>query len=402
MRRLLLYVAYPMRLDLGAANAIQTYNTVRELRRILPGVTLIVPRWLREPSAFSDLNALHLPRPAVNKLSRFVTWAGWSYMERTLYSAMLVMLLVIWRLLGRGYRVLYVRDAVCAAWLSLSSVLHGSQVVYEVHDLEALHPSKAGRWPRLLWSRFLPWLDDVALRRPRKLVSLTDTFRQWVVEHGLRTPEDIAVIPDAFDPAVYHPGDKLESRKVLGLPPESYIIGYAGLTFAYRRLDLLVEAFAKIAQSCDNALLTLVGGRPAEVEELRLQARKLGIASERLLTPGPVDQEKAAMYLNAADVLVIPDTVTQLTASPLKLFEYMAVGKPIVLKDMPALREILDSDATEFFQEGDVTALAAALERVIANPERAASLAANALARSSGYTYEERARKIVEVVRSCW
>ncbi len=89
----LLYVAYPMRLDLGAANAIQTYNTVRELRSILAGeidtefkiqnskfkiqmVRLVVPRWLWEKSAFSDLDALHLPRPAVNKLSRFVPWAG--------------------------------------------------------------------------------------------------------------------------------------------------------------------------------------------------------------------------------------------------------------------------------------------------------------------------------------
>src|SRR5437868_957542 len=156
-----------MRLDLGAANAIQTYNTVRELRRLLPGVKLVVPRWLREPSAFSDLDALHLPRPAVNKLSKFVSWAGWSYIERTLYSLMLVILLVIGRLLGRGYRVLYVRDAVCGAWLSLFSGLHGSQVVYEVHDLEALHPSKAGRWPHAFWSRFLPWMDGVALRRPR-------------------------------------------------------------------------------------------------------------------------------------------------------------------------------------------------------------------------------------------
>lgn len=401
MRRLLLYIAYPMRLDLSAANAIQTYNTVLELRRLLPGVKLVVPRWLREPSAFSDLDALHLPRPAINKLSRLVSWAGWSYIERTLYSFMLVILLVVWRLLGRGYRVLYVRDAVCGAWLSLFSGLHGSQVVYEVHDLEALHPSKAGRWPHAFWSHFLPWMDGVALRKPRKLVSLTETFRRWVIEHDIRNADDISVIPDAFDPAVYYPANNLQARQALNLPADSYIIGYAGLTFAYRRLDLLVEAFAKIAQSCDNALLVLVGGRSSEVAELHAQAGRLGIASGRLMTPGPVSQARAAIYLNAADALVIPDTVTQLTASPLKLFEYMAVGKPIVLKDMPALREILDDAAAEYFQEGDAVSLTSALERLIADPKRATQIGDNALARSSGYTYQARARKIVEVVRSC-
>jgi len=146
--RTLLYVAYPMRLDLGAANAIQTYATVRELGRIMPGVRLVIPRWLREPSAFEELGALHLPRPAVNKLSKFLPWAGWSYVERTLYALLLVLLLVFWRLTGRGYRVLYVRDTVLAAWLGPLRGLHGAKVIYEVHDLEAAHPSKASKWPR--------------------------------------------------------------------------------------------------------------------------------------------------------------------------------------------------------------------------------------------------------------
>jgi hypothetical protein len=136
-----------MRLDLGAANAIQTFNTVRELQAIFPEMRLVIPRWLREPSAFEELGALHLPRPAVNKLSRLVPWAGWSYIERTLYSAMLVVLMAVWRLRGRGYRTIYVRDTVCAAWLGLLRAMHGAKVIYEVHDLEADHPSRASRWP---------------------------------------------------------------------------------------------------------------------------------------------------------------------------------------------------------------------------------------------------------------
>ena len=335
MSRPLLYVAYPMRLDLGAANAIQTYSTVRELRQMLPGTQLVVPRWLREASAFSDLGALHLPRPAVNKLSRFVPWSGWSYIERTLYAFMLVILLATWRLMGRGYRVLYVRDVVCAAWLLLLAPLHGSRVVYEAHDLEALHPTGAARWPRRFWAAALPRLDDIALRRSCRLVSLTEAFRKWVVDRGLRRADEIVVIPDAFDPELYHPENMQAARAELGLDVDAFIVGYAGLTFAYRRLDLLVDAFAKIHKMGDNAFLLLVGGRPGEVRELREQARRLGVPPERVVTPGQLPQREAARYLAAADVLVIPDTVTGITASPLKLFEYMAMEKPLVLKDMP-------------------------------------------------------------------
>ncbi len=399
MPRPLLYVAYPMKLDLGAANAIQTYSTMRELRRLLRGARLVVPRWLREPSAFEDLSAIHLPRPAVNKLSRVVPWGGWSYIERTLYAFMLVSLLALWRIRGRGYRVLYVRDSVCAAWLSLFGWLHGSRVIYEVHDLEALHPSKAARWPRGFWSRFLPWLDRVAISRPCKLVSLTETFKQWATEHGRRA-EDVAVMPDAFDPELYPPISKEDARRWLGLPLDAFITGYAGLTFAYRRLDLLVEAFAKIASMRDNTVLVLVGGRAAEVRELRTRAERVGVSS-RVIMPGSVPHEDAARYLQASDVLVIPDTVTGMTASPLKLFEYMAAGRPIVLKDMPALREILDDESACFFPEGDVQALAQALDRLCSEPEFAARLAANAQARAQGYTYRARAEKILEVVKSC-
>jgi len=395
--RTLLYVAYPMRLDLGAANAIQTYNTVRKLRRILPGMRLVIPRWLREPSAFEELGALHLPRPAINKLSRLLPWSGWSYIERTLYSYLLVVLLMFWRFVGRGYKAIYVRDSVCAAWLSYLRWAHGCRVVYEAHDLEASHPSKASRWPRCFWMRFLPWLDRTALRRADRLVSLTETFKVWVIERRLRSARDVAVIPDAFDPSLYYPRNRRAARKELGLPDGAFIVGYAGLTFAYRRLDLLVAAFASMCGPDD--LLLLVGGRPQEVAELRKLAANKDISGQ-MLTPGQVSQDQTPLYLNAADVLVIPDTVTGMTASPLKLFEYMAVGRPIVCKDMPALREIVDEKSAIFFPEGDVDSLASALRALKLDPARAESLGRQARERSEGYTYRARAEKIAEVVNS--
>ncbi|MDQ3704295.1 MAG: glycosyltransferase family 4 protein [Chloroflexota bacterium] len=400
MSRTLLYVAYPMRLDLGAANAIQTYSTVRELQRLMPGVRLVVPRWLREPSAFEELGALHLPRPAANKLSKFLPWAGWSYLERTAYAFMLVALLLVWRLTGRRYATLYVRDAVCAAWLAVLRPLHGSRVIYEVHDLEASHPSKASRWPRTFWRHFLPWLDRAALTRSDGLVSLTEAFKGWAASKGLRQPEHVTVIPDAYDPEVYFPSDAQSARAELGLPQGVPIVGYTGLTFAYRGLDLLVQAFAQVRHRHPGALLVLVGGRPHEIAELKELARRCGIPDEKVLFPGQVSQPLSARYLNASDVLVIPDTVTTMTASPLKLFEYMAVGKPIVCKDMPALREILGDDSAAFFEAGSVEALATALTSMLDDPEAARRLGATALQRSAQYTYLGRAQKIAAVVRS--
>lgn len=401
MPRTLLYVAYPMRLDLGAANGIQTYKTVQELQKLIPDMRLVVPRWLREPSAFADLQALHLPRPAVNKLTRIVPWGGWSYIERTLYAWMLVLLLVGWRLTRRSYRVLYARDAVCAAWLASLKSLHGAKVVYEVHDLEASHPSKASRWPRTFWRRFLPALDRWALLRSDYLVSLTETFRNWAVRKGIRRMDEIRVIPDAYDPSVQARVGKDEARRELGLPLDAYVVGYTGLTFAYRRLDLLVQAFAALSRELVNPYLALVGGRPDEVAELRALAEGLGISAAHVVTPGQVSQRRAALYLSASDALVIPDTVTGLTASPLKLFEYMAAGKPIVCKEMPALREILHNEAALYFPPGDTQALSGALGQLAREPELARRIATEAFRLSEKYTYAARAEKIRLVVLGC-
>ena len=64
------YIAYPTSLNLQSANALQTYTTLRELRARRPDTMAIIPRWGSEPSRFTELGAIHLPRPAIGKLSR--------------------------------------------------------------------------------------------------------------------------------------------------------------------------------------------------------------------------------------------------------------------------------------------------------------------------------------------
>ncbi len=412
----LLYVAYPLSLTLQAANAVQTFQTMRHLAAQAPArdatVTLVIPRWLREPSRFAEAlgpAVRHLPRIPINKLTRFWKASAFSYLERTAWSAQLLAWLGWRRLTGRGFAAIYVRDSVVAYWLLRARALAGAPIVYEVHDLEQTNPSAARGAGLARWRRAI---DRVTIRRPARLVSLTATFRAFLAARGLRPAADVDVIPDAYDADRYPGMAQAAARAALGLPPDAFIAGYAGLTFAYRRLDLLVAAFAAAAAQAPAARpwrLVLAGGRPAEVAALRAQAADLGLpvaadpadipvdAPAAVLLPGQVPPDAVAPYLYAADVLVIPDTVTTLTASPLKLFEYMAAGRPIVLRELPALREILGDDAL-YFPPGDAAALAAALTRLAAAPDLAARLGAAAARAAAGYTYAERARRVLDTL----
>ena len=426
-----LYVAYTLSLMLKAANAVQTLQTTRHLRDLAAAegatLTVVVPRWLREPSQFAEVlgpNVRHLPRIPFNKLTRFWKTGALSYVERTAWSAQLLAWIGWQRLRGRGFAAVYVRDAVCAYWLARAGGLTGAPLVYEVHDLEQTNPSGV---PGAGWTRVRSTLDRVTIRRPTRLVSLTVTFRDYLAAQRLRPAADVSVIPDAYDDSLYTGTPQAAARTALDLPAAAFIVGYAGLTFAYRRLDLLVTAFAALRARVDPArpcVLVLAGGRSAEQTDLATQARQLGLTvirgpwsvvrihgvasksselstqhSALVLLPGQVDQPAVAQWLAAADVLVIPDTVTTLTASPLKLFEYMAAGRPIVLRELPALREILGDDGV-YFPAGDAAALTAALADLATDPARAARLGHAAAARAGAYTYRARAARVLAVLRS--
>ncbi len=391
------YLAYPTSLTLRAANAVQTYLTVRELRARHPDLLVIIPRLLREPSAFEQVGAVHLPRIPVGKVSRFFPGTGWYYIERTLFAWMVAGYLLFLRLFRRKrYHVLYVREVICAYWMACwLRPLTGARVVYEVHELESRNPSRAqGR----LWQPLLRSLDRSLLRRADGVVSLTETFAREVEALGWRPASEIGVLPDAYDDQLYHPLEQQEARQQVGIDPQAQVVLYSGLTFSYRGLEHLLEAVSRLAPRLPQLRLYLVGGRPHEIAALREEAQRLGIA-ERVLFVGMLPQEEIPPYLAAADLLVIPGTVSGASASPLKMFEYMAMERPIVLVDIPALREVLDDTSAYFFPPEGALALSQAIERALLQPEEARRKARRAREKAGDYTYRRRAERLLALVK---
>jgi glycosyltransferase involved in cell wall biosynthesis len=385
------YIAYPTSLSLRSANAIQTYTTLRELHRLAPSTLALVPRWLREPSRFGEVGARHLPRPAVGKLSRLHRSTLWYYAERSIFAAMTAAVVAWERLRGRPIDVVYVREVICAGWwAAVWGPLLGVPVIYEAHDLESWNPSRAKeRWAQPL----LHLLDRAALTRSQAVASLTDDFRRLLARMGWRRAAEVAVIPDAFDDRQIAPGDRAAARHGLGLPQDAPLLAYSGMTFAYRKLDLLLDAFAQARARLPHARLALVGGRPAEIAQLQAQARALALDGA-VTWAGQLPQEQVAPYLHAADALVIPDTVTDVTASPLKLFEYLAAGRAVVRPDIPALAEVLPHADGYYFRRGDAAALAEALVTALTDERRPAREQAG-LQAVAAHTYAARAKRIL-------
>ncbi|GAC1543840.1 MAG: glycosyltransferase [Herpetosiphon sp.] len=389
----LCYIAYPTSLTLQSANALQTWTTLRELRRRAPRTLALIPRSRGAESRFREVGAVHLPRPAIGRLSRLYRTTLLYYLEHSLFAWMCLGFLLWERLQGRRYGAIYVRQTVIAAWWAgVLGRIYGAPVIYEAHDWESSNPSRAKeRWAIGL----LHLMDRVALTQGQAVVSLTQHFVRRLTADGW-IPAKVAVIPDAWDASIYQPQKQASARQQLGFAPEELLLVYAGMTFSYRGLDRLLTAFARAnVQGCR---LILVGGRPAEVAALQRQATELAI-TERVVFAGVHPSPTVALYLAAADVLVIPDTVTDVTASPLKLFEYMAMGRAIICVDLPALREVIDEQAARFVARGSVDDLARAVAELAADTARRATMGTAAHEQAQNWTYEQRAARILDVVQ---
>jgi glycosyltransferase involved in cell wall biosynthesis len=156
-------------------------------------------------------------------------------------------------------------------------------------------------------------------------------------------------------------------------PPAGPRIVYAGTFEPYQGVDLLVRAFAEVHRRRPDAELVLVGGRPDQGDAIRPLATRLGLGDACRLT-GQVSKAVARRWLESAAILVSPRI--QGSNTPLKIYEQLASGKPLVATSILSHTQVLTGEVC-FLVEPDPDALAAGL-RALSDPAESARRAGNA------------------------
>jgi glycosyltransferase involved in cell wall biosynthesis len=212
------------------------------------------------------------------------------------------------------------------------------------------------------------------------VVTLSGTMRDELVGRGV-PPERIAVVPNAVDEALLTTPalSPAEARAELGLPVGGAVIGTVSSIVGYEGLDTVLRTVAALRSRGLDVSALIVGDGVARPGLLRL-AEELGI-SEHAHLPGRVPRDVARTYIAALDVLTVPrrpDRVTRLV-TPLKPLEAMAIGRPVVASDLPALAEVLSpldggSPAGLLVSPDDVDAWADAVAGLLEEGDRRESL----------------------------
>lgn len=263
-------------------------------------------------------------------------------------------------------------------------------LVYEFHDLDHVLAQEAGDPKRA--RRILRQEARIAAEADVLLATAEPLARE--VEARLRPARAVEVIPNGVD---------LERFRALGDPdpgaPTVRLV-YAGSLYPGKGVDTLVRAMSLLPE---RVRLTVVGGNtPGDLDRLRALAGLAGTAP-RIEFAGQCSPPDVPGQLARGDVLVIPAGPSAHSlrfTSPLKLFEAMATGIPLVVGPSPALLSVVEAGETaEVADDAGPGALADAVMRVIEAPDRALAMAGRAAVRAEDYSWARRAERVEDALR---
>ena len=252
------------------------------------------------------------------------------------------------------------------------------------------------RYDGLSLTRLARWSQSYAWRNADLVLPVTRVLGDIVASYGV-PPDRIVVIPNGINGKRFSAVPDVEAAKrALGLEGK-LVLGFTGFVRDWHGLDKVINLIAQDPPDSQRHLL-VVGDGPARAN-LEKQARELGIAN-RVTFTGIVGRDDVARHVAAFDIALQPAVVAY--ASPLKLFEYLALGKAIVGPAQPNIEEILTQDQNAVLFDPDSTSsLAAAVDRLCTDRvlREKVALGARATIVEQKLTWHENALRVVGLFR---
>lgn len=344
----------------GLANRVQVLAMAKALNRMLPGSFYV---------GAAGIERVPADTPVVNFSSR----RSWRLARRYLRF-----------IRANGVDVVYSREGRLLFFMALYNTFAFRLPVRFVYEIHAL--SYGGPLERFTERALSRWSDT--------LVFVTAYLRDRYVTRYRVDPRKTFVAPDGVDLEIFDISTTQdEARKKLDLPLDKKIIGYCGRFRTMGEEKGIEDMLEAVKLLPADVVFVAMGGKPRDVDYYQMRVRELGVG-ERAIIRGHFTQDIVALYQKAADVLVMPFPWTEHYAyemSPMKMFEYMASGRPIVTTDLPSVREVLNDQNALFCRPDDPKDFAEKIETLLGDEVLAERLAAQARRDAEHYTWIKRA-----------
>lgn len=211
-----------------------------------------------------------------------------------------------------------------------------------------------------------------SLSRVKGVVNRSRDLARRLAEAGV--PEKkLHVVYNGVDTSLFYPVEAVDAKTKLGLPLNERVLLFVGNFLPVKNQELLLGAFAGLAQQKDhqNIRLVMVGGGPLEAE-IRQLAKDLGVET-KITFAGRKTPSEVAIYMQASELLVLS---SHNEGVPNVVLEAFASGRPVVTTDVGGIHEVLKEDYLGCLTKpGDKVALVAALSRVLNRPNETERIA---------------------------
>lgn len=276
--------------------------------------------------------------------------------------------------------IAYTRDPLIA-WLC---ALFGVRVIWEMHVASGSRAAKR------------------AGSRVERVVVITQGLANFYKNSGVPAHK-LLVAHDGVDIAEYETkSDKPHLRQELSLPLKPRIVAYVGKykTMGQSKgVEMIIDAFGDVLKVRNDGHLLIVGLAQSEMDEVITRCDAAGVFDSNRTLLGHVPRSWVPLYLKSSDALVMSYPNTPHYArmmSPLKLFEYMASGVPIVTSDLPSIREVLSEEFAVLVPPDDKQALGGGMLRCLEESESQARATRARAEVERHYTWGARAVRVLQ------
>jgi glycosyltransferase involved in cell wall biosynthesis len=352
-------------LSLEKGDAVHALELTGELRKL--GSRVILVAHSGKPGAVDDFFSTGGYEGGKGLLSRFVLF-GLSFLragERILY-------------LSSACDVLYMRDYLFCAIALLAKMLHSKRMVWEVNGIAGLERAHKAHPFNFLFIPLISLLERLAGMSADRIVPVSRGITEVLLRRGCISSKislvENGVNVDMFA-AKFSASVIQNERKRLGIPISVPVICYVGAIRPWQGLELLITAAREMMGKSRDTRFLVVGGGEG-LDSLKEQAESEGVDSLFVFT-GPIPYERVPLMIALSDVCVAPFAGGRV-ASPMKVYEYMAAGKPMVVSRIRGLEFIEERGLGRLVDPDDADDLAEVLTCLLTDWPAAEAMAARA------------------------
>jgi glycosyltransferase involved in cell wall biosynthesis len=273
----------------------------------------------------------------------------------------------------------------------------GAKVILDLHDpMPELMQTIFGLPPTARSVGLLRWVEKWSLGLADSVITVNRACAKIFAARSCPA-EKITVVMNSPDEAIFSAGTRPTSRK--SETSSAFVVMYHGSLVERNGLALAVDAIAKVRQSIPSAELHVYGARNAFLEGVMDSVKERGLESAvHYMGQRPLEQIVEA--IEACNVGVIPNKRSIFTElnTPTRIFEYLALGKPVIAPRASGITDYFDDDSLIFFELGDAVDLAGRIEYVFHNPDEVSEITRRARQIHLAHTWKAEKSTLMELV----